>query len=113
MRAGCNPSVLNSAHESPLHIATRHGQIAVINYLLSLDIQMPPDILLLASRKDSRNKTNLIRFLVDKGATFMPLREMATLLYTCSFSPAFAMKTIVWRVLKSSLTLDAIIVYRT
>ena len=67
VRAGCSPHVLNSAHETPLHIAAQYGRISVIKYFLSLDIPLPPDILLAALRGYSR-KENLIRFLLDKGA---------------------------------------------
>ena len=67
VRAGCSPRVLNSAHETPLHTAAAYGCISVIKYFLSLDIPLPPDILLAATRGYTE-KENLIRFLIDNGA---------------------------------------------
>lgn len=67
VRAGCSPRVLNSAHETPLHTAAQYGRISVIKYFLSLDIPLPPDILLAAPKGYSK-KENLVRFLLDKGA---------------------------------------------
>ena len=65
--AGCSPHVLDSAYETPLHAATQYGYVSVINYFLSLDIPLPPDILLAAS-KGHVEKANLIRLLIEKGA---------------------------------------------
>jgi ankyrin repeat protein len=67
VRAGCSPRVLNSAHETPLHTAAEYGRISVIKYFLSLDIPLPPDILLAAPRGYT-HKENLIRFLIENGA---------------------------------------------
>lgn len=73
IRAGCNPSTLNSAGETPLQVAVRRGYVSVIEYLLSLNVSpLPSDILLTASRPRLpifRNSgVQTIRFLVEKGA---------------------------------------------
>ncbi|KAF8128860.1 ankyrin repeat-containing domain protein [Boletus edulis] len=66
--AGCNPSALNSKQETPLHVAARHGSISFMEYLLSLDVELPPDILLPASTSCS-NRAKLIRYLIQEGAS--------------------------------------------
>ena len=68
--AGCNPLLLNSDHETPLHIAAWNGHISVIDYYLSLDIDMPlpPNILLAVSKGCSSEKAQVIRYLISKGA---------------------------------------------
>lgn len=68
--AGCNPRALNSALETPLHSAARKGHIGVVDYLLSLDIPLPPDILLAATSSSPYCpiKSHMIRYLIDKGA---------------------------------------------
>ncbi|KAF8452441.1 ankyrin repeat-containing domain protein [Boletus edulis BED1] len=66
--AGCNPSALNSKQDTPLHVAARHGSISFMEYLLSLDIELPPDILLPASTSCS-NRAKLIRYLIQEGAS--------------------------------------------
>ena len=70
VHAGCCPSILNSAQETPLHIAARSGYISVIEYLLSLDIPLPRDIVLAASTgKEHSKKAHTIRYVFDKGAS--------------------------------------------
>ncbi|KAG6380114.1 ankyrin repeat-containing domain protein [Boletus reticuloceps] len=68
VKAGCNPSVLNSKQETPLHVAARRGSISFMEYLLSLDTELPPDILLPASTSCS-NRAQLIRYLIQEGAS--------------------------------------------
>jgi ankyrin repeat protein len=61
----CIPGALNSLQETPLHIAARSGYTSVIKYLLSLDIELPPDILLAAPH---RLTVQVIHYLVEEGA---------------------------------------------
>ena len=68
VNAGCMPSTLNSEQETPLHIAAKHGYTSVIQYFLSLNTALPPDILLAASTGYSRRAPS-IRCLVDQGAS--------------------------------------------
>ena len=69
VHAGCNPCILNSAHETPLHVAARCGYVAFIDYLLSPNISpdLPSDILLAASMGYSK-KAQVMRYLIGKGA---------------------------------------------
>jgi ankyrin repeat protein len=68
--AGCIPGALNSLQETPLHIAAQSGYTSVIKYLLSLDIELPPDILLTASLAPGySDRVSLIRYLVQEDAS--------------------------------------------
>ncbi|KAH0831165.1 ankyrin repeat-containing domain protein [Lanmaoa asiatica] len=60
--AGCNPSAHNLAGETTLHLAARHGYVSVVEYLLSLQVPLLPDILLEVS------ETAIIRSLIRQGA---------------------------------------------
>lgn len=60
--AGCNPSACNLAGKTPLHLAARHGYSLVVEYLLSRQVPLPPDILLVASN------ATVTHFLIRKGA---------------------------------------------
>ena len=69
VHAGCIPHALNSLQETPLHIAARNGIPSVIKYLLSLDTELPPDILLAASTGyGTGGQSEVIRYLVQEGA---------------------------------------------
>lgn len=73
IRAGCNPSVPNSAGETPLQIAVRRGCVPIIEYLLPVSVSLPSDILLTAlhhppSLPHSDKRVRTIRFLIEKGA---------------------------------------------
>ncbi|KAI9458501.1 ankyrin repeat-containing domain protein [Boletus coccyginus] len=65
IEAGCNPSRCNLAGETPLHLASRNGSIAIVKYLLALHVPLPPRILLAASES---HKPSMIRLLIDSGA---------------------------------------------
>ena len=70
VHAGCIPHALNSLQETPLHIAAQRGYTSVVKYLLSLDTELPPDILLTASLGYSNsNIAPLIHYLVEEGAS--------------------------------------------
>ncbi|KIJ15245.1 hypothetical protein PAXINDRAFT_12156 [Paxillus involutus ATCC 200175] len=62
--SGCNPAVCNSNGQTPLHIAVFNAHISIVEYMLSLDIPLPPDILLSALRA-SPKQAELIKVLVD------------------------------------------------
>jgi ankyrin repeat protein len=65
--AGCIPHALNSLQKTPIHIAAQSGFTSVIKYLLSLDTELPSDILLTASASYS-NIAPLIHYLIQEGA---------------------------------------------
>ena len=67
VHAGCIPCQTNLKGETPLHIAAQHGSVSLVKYFLSLNIKLPPDILLAASIGYS-DKAELIRYLVQEGA---------------------------------------------
>ncbi|KAF8557486.1 ankyrin [Imleria badia] len=60
--AGCDPCASNLAGETPLHVAARIGSVVIVEYLLSLHVPLPPDVLLVASGP------SMIHFLLDEGA---------------------------------------------
>ena len=68
VHAGCIPCVPNSLQETAIHIAAQHGHISVIGYLLSLNVTLPPDILLAAST-GRLPKTRIILYLLQEGAS--------------------------------------------
>ncbi|KIJ11863.1 hypothetical protein PAXINDRAFT_83870 [Paxillus involutus ATCC 200175] len=65
--SGCNPAVCNSDGQTPLHIAAIEGHTSIVKYMLSLDIPLPPDILLSAARVRPM-QVEMIKILIDKGA---------------------------------------------
>lgn len=64
---GCDPSLQNSAGETPLHISVRSGLISVVKYLLSQATPLPPDVLLSAAL-ENRNMARMMRLLIGEGA---------------------------------------------
>ena len=72
IRHGCDPVVANSKGETPLHIALERRHFSVLQYLLSLGISPPPDLLLIAL--DSRwfllphQRASIVRSLVENRA---------------------------------------------
>ncbi|KAG9311679.1 ankyrin repeat-containing domain protein [Chiua virens] len=67
IHSGCKPSVPGLNQETSLHLAARRGYISVICYLLSLDPNLPSDILLAASKGYSK-RAQAIRYLINKSA---------------------------------------------
>jgi len=66
--AGSDPRAFNVAHITPMHSAAARGYISVINYLLSLSIPLPLDILLAAASANCTTPGPVFRFLIDEGA---------------------------------------------
>jgi ankyrin repeat protein len=66
--AGCNPSLCNSEGRSPLQVAVTKGRISVVEYLLTLGIPLPSDILLTAMEGYKYNPVKKVRMLITKGA---------------------------------------------
>ena len=60
--AGCNPSAPNLAGDTPIHLAAEHIYVSVVEYLLSLRVPLPPDILLVTL------EPALVRLLIRHGA---------------------------------------------
>ncbi|KAF8838331.1 ankyrin [Paxillus ammoniavirescens] len=67
INADCDPSVLDSNGQTPLHMAIRHGHVSVVEYLLSVYVLLPPDILLTAATAQ-RGHAQMMRMLIDRGA---------------------------------------------
>ncbi|KAG6380116.1 ankyrin repeat-containing domain protein [Boletus reticuloceps] len=67
VHSGCNPCISNVEQETPVHVATQYGYISVIEYLLSLGLSLPSDILLVASTGYS-GRAKVIRYLIQEGA---------------------------------------------
>ncbi|KAF8126505.1 hypothetical protein EV363DRAFT_1268265 [Boletus edulis] len=65
---GCDPLETNSFGETPLYIAVEQGHISVARYLLSLDIPLPPDILVMLSPRGEWKTAQMICFLIEHGA---------------------------------------------
>ncbi|KAF8556663.1 ankyrin [Imleria badia] len=66
---GCDPSLHNSAGETPFHIAARehHDHLPIVKYLLSQGIPLPSDVLLSAASA-RRNMAPMMRLLIREGA---------------------------------------------
>ena len=64
--AGCNPSACNSRGNTVLEAAIERGHTSVVELLLSHNVPLPPNVLLLALWKPSAPQT--IRSLIRKGA---------------------------------------------
>ena len=69
VRCGCEPAEPNDEGKTPLHIAVDLGRIKVVNYLLSLNIPLPCDILFSAIQSDnaSAHYRCIIATLVTSG----------------------------------------------
>ena len=68
VHSGCIPCQTNLKGETPFHIAAQHGSVSLVKYFLSLNIKLPPDILLAAPIIGYSDKAELIHFLVQEGA---------------------------------------------
>ena len=66
---GCEPTAPNDDGETPLHIAVDLGRIKTINFLLSLNILLPCDILFTAIESDDNSayRRYIIETLVTSG----------------------------------------------
>ena len=64
--AGCGPHARNLRDETPWIIAAERGYSLVVELLISSNVPLPPDILLLALRKHSAPQ--IIQALIHKGA---------------------------------------------
>ncbi|KIJ09012.1 hypothetical protein PAXINDRAFT_88070 [Paxillus involutus ATCC 200175] len=88
--AGCNPSLCNSHGETPLHVAAANGHISVIEYLLTLDIPFPDDILFLVMEVYELVPLEIMRRLIAKGANVHVLASNAdNLLHVAIFDYKF------------------------
>ncbi|KAF9225617.1 ankyrin [Gyrodon lividus] len=65
--AGCDPCTYNSKGETPLHVATIMQHVAIVEYLISIHVPLPPDILLAAARAWNK-QGQMMCMLVDNGA---------------------------------------------
>jgi len=72
VNAGCDPHACNLAGETPFHFAARQGHISVMEYLLSLGIPIPSN--LMQTQLDRRYSLGVppryylaVRFLLEKG----------------------------------------------
>ena len=67
----CDPLGANCFGKIPLHIAIEQGHISVVRYLFSLDIPLPPDLLLVALNSREHvvgTKMSMVQFLIHGGA---------------------------------------------
>ena len=70
VNAGCNPRACNLAGETPFFLAAREGDIQSMEYLLSLGMTVPPDIMLSQLEGDriyGFRQGHAVRFLLDNG----------------------------------------------
>ena len=68
---GCDPLAANFSGKIPLHIAVEQAHISVVQFLLSLDISLPPDLLLFTFNSQELvigAKISMIQFLIHSGA---------------------------------------------
>lgn len=67
----CDPLAANFPGKIPLHVAIEQAHISVVQYLLSLDIPRPPDLLLVALNSQESivgAKMSMVRFLIYSDA---------------------------------------------
>ncbi|KAF9225131.1 hypothetical protein BS17DRAFT_807512 [Gyrodon lividus] len=67
VQVGCDPELSISSGKTPLHLAVTEHHISVVKYMLSIDIPLPPDILLTAARA-LMGRARMMHLLIDKGA---------------------------------------------
>ncbi|KAF9228826.1 ankyrin, partial [Gyrodon lividus] len=67
IEAGCDPCAHNSDGMTSLHVAAAEGNVPVVEYLLSIPILLPPDILFAAVQASSHGP-QVTRVLIDRGA---------------------------------------------
>ena len=66
---GCNPREASSSGKTPLYIAVELGRVSIAQYLLSLDIPPPSDLLFVALRiRVQQKRAPMIRLLLENGA---------------------------------------------
>ena len=65
---GCDPLEPNSSGKTPLHIAIEQACTSVAQYLLSLGVPLPPDILLTLNPHGRWKTAEIICFLIENGA---------------------------------------------
>ena len=66
---GCNPREASSSGKTPLHITVELGRVSIAQYLLSLDIPPPSDLLFVALRiRVQQKRAPMIHFLLENGA---------------------------------------------
>ena len=71
---GCNPCETNSSGKTSLHSAIEWGHISVAQYLLSLRVPLPPDVLLTSGMQNDMRvvpQLEVFRFLVKNGANVL------------------------------------------
>ena len=64
----CDPLRSNSFGKTSFHIAIERGHISVVEYLLSLGVPLPPDILVKLDPRSEWKRTEMVRLLVENGA---------------------------------------------
>ena len=65
---GCDPLEPNSSGKTPFHIAIEQAHTSVAQYLLSLGVPLPPDILLTLCPHGRWRTAETICFLIENGA---------------------------------------------
>ncbi|KAF8556919.1 ankyrin [Imleria badia] len=67
---GCDPLAINFSGKIPLHIAIEQAHISVVQFLFSLGISLPPDLLFVALNSQESvigTKMTMIHFLIHSG----------------------------------------------
>ncbi|KAN0079921.1 Ankyrin repeat-containing domain protein [Tylopilus felleus] len=70
LRRGCNPMMRNDSGTTPLHVAIERGRIFVVEFLLSQNVQPPPDILFTAIQSNPTLSPDVRLKLVEALVTF-------------------------------------------
>ena len=64
---GCNPLEANPFGDTPFRTAIQRGHISVVQYLLSLGIPLPSDLIAILDLQGMKKPARMIRFLVENG----------------------------------------------
>lgn len=62
---GCDSLQANSRGETPLHIAVKQGHVSVVQYVLSLGVSPPSDLLASLSSRGLKNPGGMARYLIE------------------------------------------------
>jgi ankyrin repeat protein len=83
---GCDPLEANSSGKSSLHIAIEQVHISVAQYLLSLGVPLPPDILVTLNSRGIWRTARIVRFLVENGADVHACAETGDSVFHAAFN---------------------------
>ncbi|KAF8550913.1 ankyrin [Imleria badia] len=71
IQVGYDPFGATSRPDSLIRIATQRGHVAAVQYLLSLGLSLPSDVLVTVNFERMQNRARMVHFLVNNGANVL------------------------------------------